>query len=394
MNRLQRVYRKLINSLFGDVEVFFGLPKKWKIRGALAVGFLYLAVMVLLFMILYPVQTPRPGALWFHSIGYGVFLLGIITILLPIFIPRLQRYPGWLIVFSILFLAISFNILFSQISHSVELPIFIAFYIGLLSIAFGSRLYSIVIREVSSEKARIDTEIRLAQKIQTDLLPVVNIDESRYQAFGRTVNAQEVGGDFFDLIQLDDTRAAFCVGDVSGHNIAAGLIMGIVKSAFRTELRYTRDLESIAASLNKTVIEQASKSMFVSVAAGIIDFQNRKVELINAGHPPILHYRDRRINEIRLEGAALGLAEGLRFISKKRDIAPGDVLFCYTDGVIESRNKSGEELGFRGFVDSIGAVEPELSPQELYKELYGHVENFIGDATRIDDITLLIIKIQ
>jgi len=264
----------------------------------------------------------------------------------------------------------------------------------LISVAFGSRLYSIVIKEVSTEKARIDTEIKLAQKIQTDLLPVIDIDEERFQAFGKTVNAQEVGGDYFDVIKLNKQKIAFCVGDVSGHNIAAGLIMGIVKSAFRTELRYNDNLSSIAVSLNKTVIEQRSKGMFVSFAAGLFNFETKEIELINAGHPPMIFLRKDNAKAIHPEGVALGLSENMIYKSLKFGIAPGDTFICYSDGIIEARNTSGEEFGPHRLLHALSSLHDERNASEIYKFIYGEMEKFSRGTQRVDDITLMIVIIK
>ncbi len=370
------------------------MPQKWKIRGTLAIVFLYLAVLVLIFMLLHPMQDSGSQSIALLIFGYILFFLGIIIVVIPIFIPRYQVYPGRLVVLSLLFYITAFNILFKNISGSVDTPVFIAFYIGLISIAFGSRLYSRVIKEVSTEKARIDTEIKLAQKIQTDLLPTIDIEEDRYQAYGRTMNAQEVGGDFFDVVLLDNRRIAFCVGDVSGHNIAAGLIMGIVKSAFRTELRYNNNLSSITESLNKTVIEQRSRGMFVSFAAGIVNFEHREVEFINAGHPPVIHVSDGKADTVHLEGAALGLSERLLFTGIKHTLSPGDALICYSDGIIEARNKRGEEFSMRRFIQVVSNTSIDASANELYTIVYSKIEEFANQAKRIDDITLLIVKLN
>jgi serine phosphatase RsbU (regulator of sigma subunit) len=394
MNRLQYVYRKLINSLFGDVEVFFALPFRWRLRGALAIGFLYVAIVAIVFLTLYPAQLPDHYSSTTLFVGYLFLYFGMMIVILPIFIPVLQQYPGWVSLTAIVCFIISFNIILSPVMESMDAVIHYVFFIGLLAITFGARLYARVIKEVVSEKTRIDTEIKLAQKIQTDLLPVIDMSRERYEAFGKTVNAQEVGGDFFDVIELKDRKVAFCVGDVSGHNIAAGLIMGIVKSAFRTELRYNDNLASIAESLNKTVMEQRSKGMFVSCAAGILDCERETANFINAGHPPILHIQNGRIEEIRPEGAALGLSERIDFTMVSRNYSPGDILICYTDGIIETRNRAAEEFGFSRFTTSVSRLDTGSGSHAIYETLINDVEKFNDGVRSNDDITLLIIKMR
>ncbi len=394
MKRLQHIYKKLVNSLFGDVEVFFGLPLRWRIRGAFAIGFLYLAIVVLVFLTLYPTQDLESYSVNKIIVGYMFLFIGVLGVIFPIFIPPLRNYPGWVILVTLACFIISFNIILAPALHSDNKATNYAFFIGLLAITFGARLYARVIREVVFEKTRIDTEIKLAQKIQTDLLPLIDIEDERFQAFGKTVNAQEIGGDFFDVIKLKDEKVAFCIGDVSGHNIAAGLIMGIVKSAFRTELRYSDNLESIAGSLNTTVIEQRSKGMFVSCAIGIIDFNHRNVKFINAGHPPVVRLRNGRSNEITIEGAAFGLSRRLLYKAQTHTISSCDTFVCYSDGIIEARNRKGEEFGHQRLMQILRLRYNGQSARKLHRTVYSEVEKFIENGNRIDDITLLILKIR
>ena len=394
MNRVRNIYRRLINSLFSDVEVFFGLPFKWKIRGAFAIGCLYVALVIMLLIAFNPLQAAESHSGAVLCAGYFLLLIGIAVVILPVFIPSLQRYPLPVVIFSVLILMIAFNLLLRPIVESVDDFTLLALFTGILAITFGARLYGRVIKEVSSEKTRIDTEIRLAQKIQNDLLPVIDIHEEEFQAFGKTVNAQEIGGDFFDLVKISSGKIAFCVGDVSGHNIAAGLIMGIVKSSFRTELRYNDDLVSIAESLNKTVIDQRSRGMFVSFACGIIDFKRDEVEYVNAGHPPVFHIRKGKAGEILTKGVALGLTEKAHFKTLKRKILHDDFFVCYSDGIIELRNRSGEEFGYQRLQGLLNHLDPSEEPRSVYDGIMRGVGKFHPDKQRRDDITLLIIKIK
>ncbi len=184
------------------------------------------------------------------------------------------------------------------------------------------------------------------------------------------------------------------MGDVSGHNMAAGLIMGIVKSAFRTELRYNDDLVSIAESLNKTVIDQRSRGMFVSFACGSIDFERGEVECVNAGHPPVLHVRKGKAEEIVTKGAALGLSKNIRFDMVRRKISGDDFFVCYSDGIVELRDRSGEEFGYQRLLGLLNRLDPANEPRPAYDNIRRNIEQFYPGEQRRDDITLLIIKIK
>ncbi len=118
MNPVRNIHRRLINALFNDVEVFFGLPFKWKIRGALAIGCLYVALVIMLLIAFNPVQATETLSVEVIFAGYAFLFIGIVIIILPVFIPSLQRYPLPVVILSVLVLMAGFNITLQPMAGS------------------------------------------------------------------------------------------------------------------------------------------------------------------------------------------------------------------------------------------------------------------------------------
>jgi hypothetical protein len=145
----------------------------------------------------------------------------------------------------------------------------------LILIGVSGSMWNYVIRSVVEEKSKLDAEIDLAQTIQKDFLPTLNIQNEVVEVYGQSEFATEVGGDYYDAFWLSDGRLIVAVGDVSGHNVAAGLLMAITKAAFRAELRHFTTLERLMHELNNDICDNSRPKMFVSFACLLLDFRSQ-----------------------------------------------------------------------------------------------------------------------
>jgi phosphoserine phosphatase RsbU/P len=328
--------------------------------------------------------------------GYTIVMTAWCFTLFPIVFKTFRHHLVLFLIVLIVIVAIGTRIIFLNVGSDFDKASGLLMFAGMLFSVGGLRLYSNVMWEVTREKTRIETEIKLAQRIQSDLLPVIDFTTREYQIFGKTINAREVGGDLFDAVQITDDQCAVCVGDVSGHNIGAGILMGIVKSAFRAELRHNRNLADLTKALNQTVIEQRSRNMFVSFAVAVFDFKHLEITLVDAGHTPILHYeKDNNIvRPVKLNGPALGLSSEMRFIPHTFSLKRGDVFVFFTDGLTENRNEHGDEYGMNRLMEVTGRAVALEHAAGIYTHLQYDVNVHIGKTERIDDITMLIVKIH
>lgn len=261
----------------------------------------------------------------------------------------------------------------------------------LIVLAFS--FYIEIVNKVTVQKARIETEVDVAQRIQKDLVPVLKIRKDTFELYGKTISASKVGGDYCDAVDLKDNRFITAVGDVSGHNVVAGVMMSMLKIAFRTELLYQTDTEQLTASLNKSIYDHKHKNMFLSLLIALLDPIERSITVVNGGHPPLIHFsaKDKSINEVRTGDIALGLQRNASFKSHTFHYKPDDIMVLLSDGLLETVNASGKELGIEPVFDTI-QKHSHRSASDIYNGLLDLSKKFRGNIPQRDDITIVVIK--
>lgn len=397
--------KALINKIFEystqEYDIFFRLSRGLRFKGAGAVFFFYLSVVCLSHLALRPFLNSGLEADHFLLQLYGGFLVVALISILPILLPPFQKYR-WIVMYLSFFwgllLALFYGVSLNQVlgDQPVGMAVKIIWTGGVLSILFGLSLYSSVLKEVVTEKSHIEAEIQVARRIQTQLVPELLQEDELCQIYGRSLPAREVGGDFFDVVRLSETRIAVAIGDVSGHNIAAGMLMAILKGAFRTELQYLTSLEHLAKSLNRTILENSDRQMFVSFTCGIFDFGENSLTMVNAGHLPLLQYRAKKGEVVQWNpsGIAFGLSKSAKFQLQKTFYKTDDLFIFITDGLEESANPAGEEYGLERIEQFLAAAKGQGGPQEIYQALIAQVREFTGPHPARDDLTFLGLKVK
>jgi serine phosphatase RsbU (regulator of sigma subunit) len=271
----------------------------------------------------------------------------------------------------------------------------VLWFIGLLSIVSSSIIYGNVTEKISVEQTRLETEVRIAQDIQSQLVPLVDICDERYELFGKTTSAYQIGGDFFEALNLSDQKIVLAVGDVSGHNIAAGLLMAITKGAFRTALQHTSSLVELVESMNRTILENSDKKMFVSFKCCEIDLVMNSMTVVNAGHLPLIHYKSKNASvlEYNQYGLALGLSNKATYEAQQLFFDKGDLFLLLTDGIVEAANASTEQFGFNRIKNLIEQLAIECGPKRINEKLMSELKDFTDSRPLNDDVTFVAIKI-
>jgi len=235
--------------------------------------------------------------------------------------------------------------------------------------------------------ARLSRELEVAREIQCSLLP------QRFRAdlpiWARNVAAHELSGDFYDYFDGADGRVLFNVGDVAGKGLTAALLMAKTCSLFRCLGRRLDTLAEVMAVINDELAETAVRGMFVTMIAGAWDAQSREVEIVCAGHPPPLLWRDGEGIAL-VEGGdtpPLGIVPGIAFTAHKLSLEQAS-LYLYSDGISEARDADGAELGLRGLARLIARAS-RLPPASRIDSI---VDAIAGTpAARRDDITLAVL---
>jgi len=262
---------------------------------------------------------------------------------------------------------------------------FIWTYLGMSLILKASRA-------IYTKKAAIEADVRFATEVQKKILQDVNMEYESICAYAKSVQANELGGDFFELTRRNDTIFA-CVGDVSGHSFGAGLLMTMTKSALQTHLEYNHDPASIASALNKLFLNQSDRSMYSTMSLLKYNASTRKAVLCNAGHLPVFHYcREHDTIEERYEkGLGLGLICSAGYKNQEFEVQKGDLLFFFSDGLVEIRDENGNirdmdtfkqilDLSIRQHYSSIAKLN-----EIIFKEVRNndYADKFEDDATLI-----------
>jgi len=222
--------------------------------------------------------------------------------------------------------------------------------IACMVLSFSAYLFFMGFMQREGTRAvRIQTELSLAQGIQKTLVPVVDYRSDHVEVYGVSIPSTEVGGDLVDLVSLPDGALFAYVADVSGHGLPAGILMGMIKTAVRTQLV---DLPSPAAvfdRLNQVLPAVKESHMYATATAlRIYPVSNDvlHVDCSIAGHPAMLHAGPCAVERISDQQLPLGLLAGPAYRGKSLDLQPGDLLLIATDGIIEATDKSGNEFGF------------------------------------------------
>ena len=236
------------------------------------------------------------------------------------------------------------------------------------------------------EQERVRKELELARHIQESLLP--GRESTAFPVHGLNIPAREVSGDFYDFLRLADGRIYFTLADVSGKGMNAALLMAKTTSLLRCLAKTASGAGALLRQVNDELCETATRGMFVTIVAGFLDRDRRRVDLANAGHHPVLlRRRDGGFEEFKASAPPLGVLADIDFPSRDLDLE-GGVLYLYTDGMSESIDSNGAELGTAGLLRMIEAQVAVAADVRLS----AIVETWrAAGCQSYDDITLLMI---
>ena len=235
----------------------------------------------------------------------------------------------------------------------------------------------------------VKKEMVLASEMQNMLLPS-NFPVNEHIAISAFYQShQEVGGDYYDVMWLDDNRVAFCIADVSGKGVSAAILMSNFQANVRVLAKHSKTLEDLVLSLNKKVLETANGERFITLFIGLYDSNKRELTYINCGHnPPILKQKN-KIELLDKGCPGLGMLDELpKPNTGKIKIHKDALLVCYTDGLVEVENKNQEDFGSEN-VAKIIQHHVGLDTDKLNTELILSLNQFKKNQPFVDDIALL-----
>lgn len=247
------------------------------------------------------------------------------------------------------------------------------------------------------EKEKMDRELGVAKDIQHLLFPTSCPIIHGFDLASLTEAATEVGGDYFDFIQIDAKRLGIVIADVSGKGVPGALIMTMARSIMRTVAPGNLSSHAVLSELNKQICKDIKPDMFISMLYMILDSHNRVLTFARAGHEPLLHYHAREKNTELMKGGGMviGIDAGETFRQSLEEkvikLEPNDVVVIYTDGVTEAKDKQGKEFGKEGLCDAIG-VAAGGPAKDIVENIRERVMRHTGGTPQHDDLTLVVLK--
>ena len=240
------------------------------------------------------------------------------------------------------------------------------------------------------DRIRVRDELEVARELQAALLPreMPVVPGWSFAHSYRTAN--EVGGDYYDLMTLQDGRVSLIVGDASGHGMAAGLVMAIANTTLKTALDLDPSPARVAALLNRAIWRIGTKRTFMSIFYSILDPRTGILEYVSAGHPfPFIRRQDGRIEELGSGGLPLGMRETLPLESRTIDLDVGDLLVFYTDGLAEAVDTQGSAFGYDRIAQILGEGG---APWVVHDQILASFDRHTRDEPLRDDLTLMVMS--
>ncbi|HRY16373.1 MAG TPA: SpoIIE family protein phosphatase, partial [Candidatus Competibacteraceae bacterium] len=273
--------------------------------------------------------------------------------------------------------------------------------IGRLSQAFlfmEDRLHANVrtLMQAVAARERIEGELNIARDIQMDLLPKVFPafpDQDHVDIYALLAPAREVGGDLYNFYFLDKDHLCFAIGDVSGKGVPAALFMTIAITLIRMASERESNPARIMSDVNAALSRDNPNCMFVTLVVGVLDVRTGRVAYVNAGHNPPLVLRQLDAIDVlsARSGPAAGVTDGLGFALLETQLAPGECLLLYTDGVTEAMDTDGRLYSDQRLHELMGRCRA-LTAEERVHQIMQDVRRHVGEAEQSDDITILAVR--
>lgn len=246
---------------------------------------------------------------------------------------------------------------------------------------------------MTAEKERIGAELNVATNIQADMLPSIFPafpDNEHFDIYASMNPAKEVGGDFYDFFMIDEDHLGMVIADVSGKGVPAALFMVIAKTLIKSEAANKISPKEIFSKVNLKLCENNKENLFVTAWIGIIDLKTGVMTCANAGHEyPVLRKNGEEFELIHdKHGLALAAMDMSVYKEYELQLAAGDMLFVYTDGVPEATNKDNKLFTEERMLNALKGEKIEMCSDAL-AVVRKAVDDFVGEAPQFDDITML-----
>lgn len=243
------------------------------------------------------------------------------------------------------------------------------------------------------KKERLEQEMALARQVQQSVLPKTFPRIPGYQFAAANEPARQVGGDFYDVIDLGEGFFGVAIADVSDKGMPAALYMALTRSLLRAEARRDRSPAAVVEQVNRLLLELAEPDMFVTLFYAVVDAAARQATYTRAGHDRPVLLRAGQASELGGQGSALGLVDDLRLTEEQVQLQPGDRLVLFTDGLVDVISPEGD-LAERSHLIELLRRFAGMPAAELCTAVFSSLESYRGPAEQYDDMTLLVVGVE
>lgn len=244
------------------------------------------------------------------------------------------------------------------------------------------------------EKQKLEEELELARDIQLNLLPSHIPQTNNFDIAAINLPSKQVGGDYFDIIKVDEGKYIVAIADVSGKGIPASLLMANMQAFLQVISKQNIDIPTATALINDLITQNTSDGRFVTFFWGLLDDNDKKLTYVNAGHNPPILLRQNKIIRLSEGGIILGVMKTIMpYNSNTVNLESGDKIILFTDGVSEAMNPYAEEFS-ESRLERIAINTSSLSSAETINNIRKEIEEFVQGTSQSDDLTMLIISVK
>ena len=266
---------------------------------------------------------------------------------------------------------------------------------GALASAFNQMAEDLERHEAAAvDQERMRRELELSRLIQTEMLPRGPLRAGAAEIAGVSIPARQVGGDFFNYFVLPDGRLALLVGDVSGKGVSAALLMANIQATLRARLPHETNLAQLADRLDRELDQNTPGGVYLTLFLGILETDARLLHYVNAGHnPQFVVRRHGGIEALSSTGMPIALYAGHGYTASQVTLEAGDLLFFYTDGLVEAENAAGDMIGAERLQIMLATEQAGEIPTVLQR-IEDQVAEFRGKIELFDDATMMALRIS
>lgn len=266
--------------------------------------------------------------------------------------------------------------------------------LNILSTQIAIALENAQLYQEMVEKQRIDEEIGLAREIQRMLLPQQFPTSDNYDISAINIPSKEVGGDYYDFIEVSEHQTGIAIGDISGKGIPGSLLMSNLQATFRAVANLSTEPSKVMRLVNMQIARTTTPEKYATFFYAIFDASRNTLTYTNAGHNfPVIVRENGQSLTLKESDLIVGIDENAVYHQHQVKLLPGDLLICYTDGITEAMNAENVEFGEERFLNIITSQNWN-STREIRNQIYETVSAFAAGMHQYDDMTLVILQIQ